>query len=260
MLVCKEAADKVTTRLRIVCWSKLWKMERKRSKTYFTPQDIDMARDGRIQKIYEDFLFKFDASDYPCLGAKSALHTNQYRIGVYGEMASEESTSFLGEDLKKYIAETIAADSQYMTMVAVFSDIVHSELDFEKKLWSQLQNLHDAEKESQSWDPAVSSNPQEDDFSFSFNGSAFFVVGIHPHASRKARRFGYCAMAFNLHSQFVKLRENNLYEKMKSAIREREIKYDGEINPMLKDHGEGLEAPQYSGRRVGETWKCPFHR
>jgi hypothetical protein len=27
---------------------------------------------------------------------------------------------------------------------------------------------------------------------------------------------------------------------------------------MLKDHGQGLEAPQYSGREVDESWKCPF--
>ncbi|MGO1242686.1 MAG: guanitoxin biosynthesis heme-dependent pre-guanitoxin N-hydroxylase GntA [Sphingobacterium sp.] len=235
-------------------------MEIKKRETYYMPQDIEVESSKRIQKIYQDFIQKVDATDYPCLGAKSAIHTNHYRFGIYEEMGNPESTVSLARDLKKYIKETIAADSQYMTMIAVFTDVVQSELAFEKKLWEQLQSLHDFEKGSQPWDPAVSSNPQEDDFSFSFHGTAFFVVGIHPNASRKARRFGYCGMAFNLHSQFEKLRENNLYEKMKRAIREREATYDGDINPMLKDHGEGLEAPQYSGRQVGQSWKCPFRR
>src|SRR5690606_6403677 len=103
----------------------------------------------------------------------------------------------------------------YMTMIAVFTDTVQSELDFEKRLWLQLQALHDMEAGEHVWDPTVSHDPQANDFSFSFSGSAFFVVGMHPLSSRKARRFGYCAMAFNLHRQFEQLRENNLYEKMK---------------------------------------------
>jgi FPC/CPF motif-containing protein YcgG len=27
---------------------------------------------------------------------------------------------------------------------------------------------------------------------------------------------------------------------------------------MLEDFGENSEARQYSGRKVGEEWKCPF--
>src|SRR5690606_32805868 len=146
------------------------------------------------------------------------------------------------------------------SMIAVFADEVSSELDFERKLWHQLQELHDSEKDQQPWDPSVSDNPEDVDFSFSFNGTAFFVVGVHPYASRRARRFNFPAMVFNLHGQFEQLRHRALYEKMKHTIREREVSYDGTINPMLRDHGEGLEAPQYSGREVDEHWKCPFHR
>ena len=62
-------------------------------------------------------------------------------------------------------------------------------------------------------------------------------------------------MAFNLHRQFEQLRETDRFEKMKQVIRAREIKYEGTINPMLSDHGDGLEAPQYSGREVGQEWE-----
>lgn len=234
-------------------------MRAKRTKTYFTPDEITPESDNRILEINRDFTQKINASDYPCVGAKSAINTDQYRLGIYGEMGSAESTQALSNDLKNYIDETVAAESQYMSMIAVFTDTVHTELDFEKKLWLQLQTLHDSERSQKPWDPAVSSNPAEADFSFSFNGTAFFVVGLHPHASRRSRRFGYAAMAFNLHRQFEQLRDRDLYEKMKNTIRNREINYDGAINPMLSDYGQGLEAPQYSGRKVDKNWKCPFH-
>ncbi|RZM22054.1 MAG: YqcI/YcgG family protein [Pedobacter sp.] len=225
---------------------------------YFKPDEPDQDPGLRISAINEEFIEKIDAIDYPCLGAKSALHTNHYRIGNYGKMGEPDTTSSLAEHLKTYIEETLSSDSKYMTMVAVFEEEISSEIDFEQKLWLQLQKLHDADKDTP-WDPTVSNNPSDMNFSFSFNGYAFFVVGLHPHASRKARQFSFPAMAFNLHHQFEQLRENDQYEKMKAVIREREIAYEGSINPMLTDHGEGLEAPQYSGRKVDKGWKCPFH-
>jgi len=233
-------------------------MEAKKMQTYFTPEKIHTDLNNRVRKVTQNFMEKIDATDYPCVGAKSAIHTNQYRFGIYGQMGTQETTTALGKDLITYIKETVELNSQYMSMIAVFTDEVDSELDFENRLWQQLQKLHDSEK-NKPWDTAVGNNPKEKDFSFSFNGTAFFVVGLHPHASRKSRRFGYSAMAFNLHRQFEQLRDHDLYEKMKNTIRDREINYDGSINPMLNDHGEGLEAPQYSGRKVDKDWKCPFH-
>lgn len=233
-------------------------MEAKRIETYFTPDKINADLNNRVLKVTQNFIKKIDAADYPCVGAKSAMHTDQYRFGIYDQMGTKETTKALANDLKTYIKETVDSNSQYMSMIAVFTDKVESELDFEKRLWQQLQKLHDSE-EDKPWDHAVGSNPEKKDFSFSFNGTAFFIVGLHPHASRKSRRFGYTALAFNLHRQFEQLRDHDIYEKMKNTIRDREINYDGSINPMLSDHGEGLEAPQYSGRKVDKNWKCPFH-
>lgn len=228
------------------------------NQSYFRPHEASQQLGSSIEKINEEFIQRIDAMDYPCVGAKSALHTGQYRLGHYGKMGAPITTMRLAADLKTYIQETLAIDSNYMTMLAVFSDEIQSEIDFEQKLWMQLQELHEADGDTP-WDPAVGHNPEDTNFSFSFNGSAFFIVGLHPHASRKARQFSHAAMAFNLHHQFEQLRAGGTYEKMKTVIREREIDYNGSINPMLADHGEGLEAPQYSGRKVDERWKCPFH-
>jgi FPC/CPF motif-containing protein YcgG len=65
-------------------------------------------------------------------------------------------------------------------------------------------------------------------------------------------------MIFNLHAQFDRLREEQRYEPLKETILERDIALSGDVNPMLALHGEGSAAAQYSGRKVGREWKCPF--
>ncbi|GAB3816810.1 guanitoxin biosynthesis heme-dependent pre-guanitoxin N-hydroxylase GntA [Pontibacter rugosus] len=229
------------------------------TKTYFTAEEIEQSESLQLKEVLYSLTDKVGDVEYPCVGAKAALNSKQLRIGMYNAMATDETTERLGLDLRHYIKETLASDSEYMTLVAIFKDEeAADELGFENKLWAQLQLLHNSDNSSKPWDPEVSSNPADTNFSFSYNGTAFFVVGLHPNSSRKARRLGYTALAFNLHRQFEQLREKGVYENMKKVIRDREVAYDGSINPMLKDFDEGLEAPQYSGRHVDESWKCPF--
>lgn len=229
------------------------------NKTYFTPEELESADNLHLKEIFNSLIDKVSDMEYPCVGAKAALNSKQLRIGVYHCMATDDTTTRLGHDLRQYIDETLASESEYMTMVAFFREEAGTtELDFENKLWAQLQLLHNSDNSLKPWGPGVSSNPADTNFSFSYNGTAFFVVGLHPNSSRKARRLGYTAMAFNLHRQFEQLREKGVYENMKKVIRDRDTAYDGTINPMLNDFGEGLEAPQYSGRHVDESWKCPF--
>ena len=92
----------------------------------------------------------------------------------------------------------------------------------------------------------------------SFGGEAFFVVGLHPHASRPARRFERPAMVFNLHDQFEQLRAQGRYDKLSKAILSRDVELAGTPNPMLEEHGIVSAARQYSGRAVSDEWRCPF--
>jgi FPC/CPF motif-containing protein YcgG len=133
------------------------------------------------------------------------------------------------------------------------------EADFEAALWARAQSLHDIDAASGAhWADGVSREPESPDFSFSVAGAAYFVVGLHPGASRAARRFCRPALIFNPHAQFERLRADGRYYQMQSIIREREIARHGSINPMLSDFGSGREAAQYSGRHVGEGWTCPL--
>ena len=126
-------------------------------------------------------------------------------------------------------------------------------------MWERIQSFADKDAWlGQPYDAAVSADPDDPHFSLSFGGEAFFVVGLHPHASRPARRFSRPALVFNLHGQFARLRAEGRYERMREIIIERDVALAGDSNPMLARHGEVSEAKQYSGRLVDADWHCPF--
>jgi FPC/CPF motif-containing protein YcgG len=130
---------------------------------------------------------------------------------------------------------------------------------FERHLWDRVQSLADKDAWlGHPWDERVAREPDSPHFSLSFAGEAFFVVGLHPNASRPARRFSSPVLVFNLHAQFEQLREAGRYEKLRSSILQRDEALAGSVNPMLARHGETSEARQYSGRVVGEEGRCPF--
>ena len=197
---------------------------------------------------------------YPCVMARSVLRRGQCTVGVYGQLgaAAEGPLDRLATDLRAFAAAP-EPDRGYRSFVALFGGKPPaSEQDFERALWSTLSALHARDRDP--WDPAVSSDPEDSTFSYSFAGRAFYVIGLHPRASRPARRSARPALAFNLHDQFERLREKGQYGRVRSLIRERDREYSGSVNPMVADFGESSEARQYSGRIVGRRWRCPFHR
>lgn len=197
---------------------------------------------------------------FPCLAAKASFNTDSYRLGVYNQLGQPQSTQGLSRDLLQFIEERKSLENNYTSFLAVFtSEAPETEKDFEQLLWQQLQQLHRQSSRYFDWDKSVSSNPEDDNFSFSFGGKAFYVVGMHPNASRMARRFSHPMLVFNPHEQFEELKQNGTYGKMQKKIRKRDKQLQGSVNPMLQNFGEGSEARQYSGRKVSENWKCPFH-
>jgi FPC/CPF motif-containing protein YcgG len=198
--------------------------------------------------------------EFSCLAGRSALRRLNYRFGAYERLDDAGITEGLARDLYAFAAERAGFRSDFTTFVAVFrGDRDLDEAAFETKLWSQLQRLHDLDARHHAWDPRVVSDPADPKFSFSVAGTAYFVVGMHPHASRKARRFAWPALVFNAHEQFEQLRAAGTLPKLQQQIRRREITLDGTVNANLNDYGQDSEAKQYSGRVTGEGWTCPFH-
>jgi FPC/CPF motif-containing protein YcgG len=198
---------------------------------------------------------------YPCLGARAALHRGSYRFGAYERLDDPAVSAGLMRDLFAFVAERRGIGNDFTTFVAVFREQVEGgERGFERALWSQLERLHTLDRAYYDWDPAVSDDPADPAFSFSLAGNAFFVVGMHPEATRDARRFGWPALVFNAHTQFEELKVAGRFDGLQAQIRARDVRLQGSLNANLAAYGEHSEARQYAGRAVEDDWQCPFHR
>ena len=148
-------------------------------------------------------------------------------------------------------------DDGFASFIAVFrGPQVCDEKHFERMLWSQLRRLHEVDDEP--WSERVSRDPDDAHFAFSVAGRAYFVVGMHPLASRDARRAATPTLVFNPHEQFETLRATGQFLRMRDLIRDRDQQLQGTVNPMVADHGATSEARQFSGRQVGPGWRAPF--
>ncbi|MCW1429872.1 guanitoxin biosynthesis heme-dependent pre-guanitoxin N-hydroxylase GntA [Novosphingobium sp. JCM 18896] len=218
---------------------------------------VDELEDQRLKDAFEHFVRD---SAFPCVGAKSALSRGTLKtVGCWSIVS--------GWDDVKIHRELLAWAKDYRKNPGLFRSIAFifagpdnlSEHDFEEALWKRVQSLADKDAWlAQPYDERVSHDPEDPHFSLSFGGEAFFVVGLHPNASRPARRFARPTLVFNLHDQFEQLRAEGRYERIRETILDRDVDLAGSINPMLARHGEVSEAAQYSGRAVEDGWRCPF--
>jgi len=202
---------------------------------------------------FEDFVRQ---PHYPCAMAKSVVARDAVEFGTYASLGDPRCAQHLCEDLYRSLANVPGGQWSFVAMFP--EEKVADEKDFEQRLWRHLQCMHDFDVQRHNWDRSVGRDPAEASFSFSIGGRAWYVIGMHPRASRQARRLPMVALVFNPHAQFETLRAGGKYEMLRDQIRNRDLKLQGSVNPMLEDHGVASEARQYSGREVGSSWKCPF--
>ena len=215
---------------------------------------------SRMEYVHDSFRALVSNSRFSCVGAKAALGSGSYRVGLYERLGSAEAAAGLARDLFWFVEEQGDLGGEFSTFVASFVEPNAADEDaFERLLWGQLGRLHEEDRRYHGWDPSVSADPDDPRFAFSFAGMAFFVVGLHPASSRFARRFAWPTLVFNAHHQFDRLREAGGYGRMQEVIRSREISLQGDLNPNLGEFGVLSEARQYSGRPAEENWRCPFH-
>jgi uncharacterized protein len=214
--------------------------------------------DNTLPKKFADLIA---SSAFPCVGAKSALAKGTLTVLTARDIRSNWDDRRIYEGISNVVASYRTNSQIFQSFAVIFNEPSSlSEKEFERFLWNRAESLTNKDTWlGQTHDPRVSSDPSDPHFSLSFEGEAFFIVGMHPAASRPARRFERPVLVFNLHDQFEQLRSAGKYERMRSTIIDRDIALAGDANPMLARHGETSEARQYSGRVVGEEWKCPFH-
>lgn len=196
---------------------------------------------------------------FPCVGAKSALAKGGLRIETAGLLTSTCDDLRIHDRLARWSRAWRPGSAALRSIAFVFSGPRHlDETDFEAALWDRLGALR-AIDVARGYPSAAgfSTDPHAPNFALSFGGRAYFAVGMHPQASRRARRAPSPTIVFNLHDQFAQLRKAGRYERMRAVILARDTAFDGRPNPMIARHGETSEARQYSGRTVEDDWVCP---
>jgi len=206
--------------------------------------------------IKQQFINFINQNNYPCIGARAAAKKNQLYFFIGEDLRDDKNDKAIINHIYQFIK---FINNSLKTCIIIFKNSPSlTDSQFEDFLWQRLQALHHLDSIQYSWDPSVSSDVNDNNFSFCLGGKAFFIVGMHPNSSRKARQFAYPTLIFNLHEQFEQLKKENRYLAMRDKIRENDLFFSGSINPMLQDFGTMSEALQYSGRLVCDTHCCPF--
>lgn len=221
---------------------------------FFASRTIDLERD------FSTFL---ERSGFPCVGAKSALATGSLETLVARDITSGWDDLRIHEKLCEFGARVKAGGGKGFRSFAVLFEGPRAldEAAFENALWARLQSMRDKDQWlSYARDPRVAHDPRSPDFAFSIGGEGYFVVGMHPRASRASRRTPMPALVFNPFSQFEELRHAGRYDRMSDVIRKRDEAECGSPNPMLSHHGEESAARQFSGRALNDNWVCPLDR
>jgi uncharacterized protein len=195
-------------------------------------------------------------ASFCCAGAKAALAGAEIDFFVAHDLRCGVDDAGIIEAVRLFHTTNL---KNYRSLAVLFPCTPSlSENEFENFLWARLQALHDIDCHSFPWDPSVSNNPASPEFAFSIGAQAYYVVGMHPAASRISRRMPFPVIAFNTHAQFRRLRADGNFWRVQKVTRAREIALQGCTNPMLAEHGIASEARQYSGREITEHWRCPF--
>jgi FPC/CPF motif-containing protein YcgG len=179
-------------------------------------------------------------------------------FGQFASLGGGRDVDRLRKSLQDFSSAYPKPGDEPVSFVAMFEGCADNEADFEFSMWRHLQDVTHADSAFFDWDPTVSANPASPEFSFSVGGRAYYVIGLHPSASRIARRAPMTCLVFNFHDQFEHMRSNGKYAGFQRTIRNRDVGLQGSINPVLAQFGAASEARQYSGRAVPSDWQCPF--
>lgn len=219
-----------------------------------------MLVENKISERSEELLATIADRRFPCVGAKSAMARGMLKTLVCRSLESAWDDLRIHSELIEWVQAYRKDPSGLRSLAVLFEGPTElPEKEFEAAMWKRLQSLADKDEWlGQPYAESASPDPDDPHFSLSFGGAAFFVIGLHPNASRPARRLPSPVLVFNLHEQFDRLREEGRYERVREKIIRRDVAYSGSINPMLARFGETSEARQYSGRLVDEDWRCPF--
>lgn len=201
--------------------------------------------------VHSQFRGAILSSAFPCLGGASAVRREQYWFAMYGALGSSEAGTRCATDLADFVGAFPASKTPVAVFVTVFAGaLISSEQAFEKALWEHLRVIyeHDPVPDLAPFGPDGEADP-----GFYFAGRDFFIVGLHPAASRWSRRFAWPVLVFNALSHSLALADAGKTTRMRERILERDHLLQGSDNPALASP----QLAQFSGAAPSPHWQCP---
>lgn len=175
----------------------------------------------------------FLTRDYPCTPALKSFNGGQL---IVHEMVSDMNQApSIEVHLRELRERYYKSKEQYLSLWITFDEHPVTEEEFEKNLFKVLAPFRVGDE-------------------YFYETSRLFVVGMHPNASRMARKFPLNSIVINLWEQFDTLKG---YQKLVESIRNRDVDYSGSVNPMVAKHGDDFEEIQFSGKNNPDDWKIP---
>src|SRR5690606_334730 len=194
--------------------------------TQTSPASPPVAADTGLSARFRDFV---DDASFPCVGAKAALSRDSIEVHEFAPLGDRNNDATLPRLIEAFGERLDTTEGGDRMALQSLGAVLDGPRDtdvrrLEALLWSQRQRLHDLDARlGNSWAGDVSRDPEDPAFSLSLGGHPFCVIGLHPGASRIARRFEVPALVFNSHRQFARLRAEGRYAKMQKATRPRDI-------------------------------------
>jgi uncharacterized protein len=219
--------------------------------------------DGRLQPaaggetdrvavlMHDQFRATILSAAFPCLGGAGAVRRGDYAFAAYDALGSSSAISASATHLREFLAGRPAERHPVSVFVTAFTGpAALTETRFEELLWAHLMGLRRLDTADFA-DCSVCIDAC--DPGFIFEGREFFVVGLHPAATRWSRRFAWPVLVFNSLTHAVPLRQSGKHERMRQRILARDRRLQGSDNPSLG----ASQLAQFSGRQVGPDWLPP---
>ncbi len=178
---------------------------------------------------------------YPHMEEIESYYGDAYRIGVYGQLGSGDSTVPLRTDLLNFLQEQRKSHSTSLTFWAVFPETQDiSNEDFEERLWQELFRLTGRRDVRSSWNSQVPGSVKK--FCLSLQGTGLQVIGLHQNSPRSCQKFAYTTLIFSVTEEFVQMsHETEEDDTEVPEFKKRLLRQDEVIPPWIENY-QGMTA------------------
>ena len=162
--------------------------------TIVTSKDIQEVyqSNGWVVQAWNEIRSKITDENYPCYFAKRAEERGSLYYSFVNSAVSLDDLQHLTKCLWDFTNLVKGSDKKArFTLLVVFKPEFpqESNLHYSEIFWSLLEYLHTQDKEA--WPPHVSTDPNNGDFEFCFNGvSLFTFVNTPAYRNRLSRNLG----------------------------------------------------------------------